>query len=83
MRRAYLCELTMQLVVSDAVRDQREELSIGVCPMLSIYREEKNAPYVHERLCEPIRKIGRNFLTYRTETYCHIHRNYTEVLFSM
>lgn len=41
IRQTYLCELTMQLVVSDAVRDQREELSIGVCPMLSIYCEKK------------------------------------------
>lgn len=41
VRRVYLCELTMQLVVPDALRDQREGLYIGVYPILSIYHEKK------------------------------------------
>lgn len=78
VRQAYLRELTMQLVVPDAMWSTRRVLYRYLLEVIDLPR--KKIPYVYERLCEPIRKIGRNFLTYRSK-HCYIHCNYTEVLY--
>jgi hypothetical protein len=68
VRRAHFCELTIQLVVSDTLRDQRSEDPYSLSPFVRCYRSNarKNAARnTRVTVCEPIRKIGWNFLTYR------------------